>query len=143
MKLDRIAIALASVAGLLLIAGPALADEAPAPGQQRAEFCKQNPQKCEEARAKREAFCKQKPETCAQMKEKRAERRELCQQNPEKCAQQRERMKERRADMQAKCAADPAKCEQMKQERRERFQKRHGGVTPPAKASPGETPPSE
>lgn len=124
MSLARIQIAFATLAALLLIAAPALAEDQPPPGpgmgHQRAEFCKENPQQCEEQRAR--------------MKQKRAERQEFCKQNPEKCEEQRARRQERRAEFQAKCAADPAKCEQMKQERRERFQKRHGGAKAPAGA---------
>lgn len=136
MKIDRISIALASLAGVLLVAAPALAEDpsasSPGTGQERAEFCKENPEKCQEARARRQAFCKDNPEKCEQMKQKRAERREFCKANPEKCEEQRARRKERRAEFQAKCAAEPDKCEQMKQERRERFQKRHGVAKPPS-----------
>ena len=143
MRLDRITIALASVAGLLLMASPVLADNPQGPWtkEQSAEFCKQNPQKCQAGREKREAFCQENPAKCEQMKQKRAERQEFCKQNPQKCEEQRARMKEKRAEFQAKCAEDPAKCEQMKQERRERFQKRHGGAKPPATTPPSEAVP--
>ena len=122
MKLHEAALARAAVAGWLLIAGPALAEDAPPPRPNRQEFCKAN------------------PETCAQMKQKRAERQEFCKQNPQKCEEQRARMKQHRAEMKAKCEADPARCEQIKQEHRERFQKRHGSGQPP---SEGAKPPPE
>jgi hypothetical protein len=132
MRRHVTAFGIVPIVGLLLLASPVRAEDPTTPPPDRAEFCKQNPGKCEEARAKRDAFCKENPEKCEQVRQKRAERREFCKQNPEKCAEQRERMKQRRAEMQAKCAADPAKCEEMKKERRERFQKRHGGGSPPA-----------
>jgi len=123
---------LASIAGLLFGARLALADDAapppttsPSPGHMR-EFCKQNPGKCEEAKAKHAAFCKENPEKCEQLKQKRAERRAYCKQNPEKCQEQRAQMQQHRAEMQAKCAADPEKCQEMKQQMRERMQQRHG-----------------
>jgi len=117
MKIYESALTLGAVAGLLLIASPALSDDAPPPRHDRQEFCKQN------------------PETCAQMKQKRAERQEFCKQNPQKCEEQRARMKQHRAEMKAKCEADPARCEQMKQEHRERFQQRHGGGAQPSEAA--------
>jgi len=121
---------LASIAGLLLAASLAFAEDTPMPTPHEPAFCKENPGKCEQARARHEAFCRENPEKCEQWKEKRAERQAYCQQNPEKCEQQRERMKQRRAEMQARCAADPEKCEEMKQARRERRKNRLGGGMP-------------
>ncbi len=120
MRLGKSTLALATIAGLLLIIGPALAEDAPPPSEEsprkreRAEFCKQNPDRCEEARAKRKAFCAE---------------------NPAKCEQQREQMKQRRAEFKAKCEADPEKCKQMKQQRRERFKKRQGAGNPPGEGA--------
>ena len=129
MSRNKIPIALASLAALLLAASPVLAED-PAPRKfDRAEFCQQNPEKCE------------------QMKQRRAERQAFCKENPQKCEEQRARMKQKRAEFKAKCEADPAKCEQMKQERRERWQKRHGGGAGAPKAEPpaseGAQPPPE
>ena len=107
-----------------------LADDGPPPMPGR-EFCKENPGKCEEARARRQEFCTANPEKCEQMKARRAERREFCQANPEKCQEQREQMKARRAELQAKCQADPVKCDEMKDQSRKRFQDRMGGPPPP------------
>ena len=62
MRFDRRTLALASIACALLIACTLSgADETLPPHPDRAEFCKQNPEKCEEARAKREAFCRKTP----------------------------------------------------------------------------------
>ena len=108
MRHERSSWAFAAIVGVLLIAGPAFAEDVPSPKRDRAEFCKQNPERCE------------------QMKQRRAEREEFCNQNPQKCEEQRARMKQRRAEFKAKCEADPAWCEQKKQERRERFHERHG-----------------
>ena len=121
---------MAAVAGLWLGAGRALADDTAPPTGPRAEWCKQNPEKCQELRAKREAFCKDNPQKCEQMKQRMAERQEFCKQNPEKCAEQRAAMKQHMADLKAKCDADPAKCDEMKQAARERWQARHGMNAP-------------
>ena len=113
----------------LCLAGAALGEEgAPPPGPPSAEFCKENPGKCEEAREKHAAWCKENPEKCDQLKQKRAERREFCKQNPEKCEQQRAKMRERRDELKAKCEADPERCEEMKQQARERGKARRGGA---------------
>ena len=98
-------IATASVLGAPLLAQADVSSPPPLPGK---EFCKDNPGKCDEARARRQEFCAENPDKCEQMKAKRAERREFCKANPEKCKEQREAMKARRAEMQAKCQADPA-----------------------------------
>ena len=149
MHLHKTALGFISIAGLWLGASLALADDvAPAghPGGPGggSEWCKENPGKCEEARAKHEAFCKENPEKCEQWNQKRAEREAYCKDNPQKCAEQREQFKQHRAEMKAKCEADPAKCEEMKQARRERFMKRHGNGSEPsehgADAHPGGPP---
>ena len=130
MRMHKTLLGLISIAGLLLGARLAMADDPaaaeplpPLPGR---EFCKENPGKCAEARARRQAFCEKNPEKCEQMKQKLAERRNYCRQNPEKCEQQREERQKRHAEMQAKCAADPAKCNEMKQQMRERHQQHQG-----------------
>lgn len=101
-------------------------DIPPRPGQ---EFCKENPGKCEEARAKRKEFCTANPEKCEaqrkQMKARRAEMKEKCQADPEKCEQMKQEMRQRRDEMKAKCQSDPAKCEEMKQEMRQKYKGRH------------------
>lgn len=131
MKLRTTLLGLVSIALLSLSAGLALAEDEPATdAPEFSGWCKENPGKCEQARAKHAAWCEANPEKCKEMKGKRAERAEFCKQNPEKCAEQRERFKQHRAEMKAKCEADPAKCEEMKQSRRERFKKRHGGGAP-------------
>ena len=133
MSLHKILLGLTASAGLLLGTGLALAeDAAPPPPVRGPAFCKENPGKCEEARAEHEAFCKENPEKCEQMKQKRAERREFCKQNPEKCEEQRAAMKQRRAEMRAQCEADPAKCDEKKKQARERWQEHHGSGSPTA-----------
>jgi hypothetical protein len=140
MRPHKILLVLAPIAGFLLAASLVFAEDAPpatpppsGPGSgHMREFCKQNPGKCEEARAKHAAFCQENPEKCEQMKQRRAERQAYCEQNPEKCEQQRAQMKQHRAEMQAKCAADPAKCQEMKQQMRGHFQGKHGSGPSPA-----------
>jgi len=132
MSLHKTLLGLTSIAGLLLGATFALADNVSPPPMPRREFCTENPGKCEEARARHAAFCKDNPEKCEQMKRKRAERRELCKQNPEKCEEQRAAMKQHRAEMQARCETDPARCNEMKQQARERWKQHHGSGSPPA-----------
>jgi len=140
MRLISNAFGLLPVVGLLLLASPAFADEPTVPPKDRAAYCKENPGKCEEARAKHDAFCKENPEKCEQMNQKHAERQAYCKQHPEKCEQQRARMKQHHDEMQAKCAADPAKCEELKKAQRER-QKHVGGHAPMEKSDTPDSPP--
>ena len=79
----------------------ATADDGPprVPGK---GWCKDNPGKCDEARARRQEYCKANAEACKQQrmqaKQKRAERKAFCKDNPETCEQQREQMKAKRAE---------------------------------------------
>ncbi|HXK25801.1 MAG TPA: hypothetical protein VMS55_24245 [Myxococcota bacterium] len=128
-----------------LAAGSALADDNPPP-MPGAAWCKENPGKCKEARAKHEQWCKDNPKQCEQWKQKRAERQEFCKNNPKKCEEERAAMKKRMQEVQAECAKDPAKCEQTKQQMRERMQERHGagmGATPAKKVEPAPEAPAE
>jgi hypothetical protein len=136
MSLQKTLLGLGAIAGLLLGARAAFAEDEPPP-LPRAGFCQENPGKCEEARAKHAAFCQENPEKCEEFRQKRAERRELCKQDPEKCEEQRAAMKQHRAEMKAKCEADPAKCDQMKQQARERQKARHGSGAPPSGSDSG------
>src|SRR5215831_11646935 len=113
-----------------LAAGPARADDKAAPPRMPgAAWCKENPGKCQEARAKHEQWCKDNPKQCEQWKQKRAEREEFCKNNPQKCQEQRAEMQKKKEAMQAECEKDPAKCEQMKEHMRERAQAhRKGGM---------------
>ena len=81
MRLDRSSWAFAAIVGFLLIAGPALAEDVPSPKRDRAEFCKQNPQKCEEQRAR--------------MKQRRAEFKAKCEADPAWCEQKKQERRER------------------------------------------------
>ncbi len=139
MRMQQFLIAATATAGLLCSPLLALADDGGPPPLPRKEFCKENPGKCDEARARRREFCATNPEKCEQQREqlkaKRAERQEFCKANPEKCEAQREQMKAKRAEMQARCKADPGKCEEMKQEARKKSQDRMGGP-PPSELKP-------
>jgi hypothetical protein len=134
---------LGSASAVLLAFGlaalPARADDKAPPPMPGAAWCKENPGKCQEARAKHEQWCKDNPKQCEQWKQKRSERQQFCKDNPKKCEEQRAEMKQHHQEMQAECAKDPAKCEQMKQQARERMQARHGkgpAATPPKQVSP-------
>lgn len=84
MRRDRSSMAFAAIVGFLLVAGPALAEDVAPPKGTRAErqeFCKQNPQKCEEQRARMKrhraefkAKCEADPAWCEQKKKERRER---------------------------------------------------------------------
>jgi hypothetical protein len=121
---------IAATASLLLGTTALQADESAIPPRPGQEFCKENPGKCEEARAKRKEFCTANPEKCAaqrkQMKARRAEMKEKCKADPEKCEQMKQEMRQRRDEMKAQCKADPAKCEEMKQEMRQKYQGKYG-----------------
>jgi hypothetical protein len=127
MRTHKTLLCLASIAGLLLGAQLALADDPtpetsppPLPGR---KYCKENPGKCEEARAKHAAWCQENPEKCKERQEdrdrerdlrdeerekKRAERRAYCKENPETCKAERAQRRQRKAEIEAKCKADPA-----------------------------------
>lgn len=111
MRMQQVLFGVIASASFLGSPLSALADDDQPPPRPGKEFCKENPGKCEEARARRQEFCKA---------------------NPEKCKEQRAAMKAKRAEMQAKCQADPAKCEEMKAEARKKFQDKMGGQPPPA-----------
>jgi hypothetical protein len=119
------------IATVSLLGSPLVtkADDGGPPPQPGKEFCKENPGKCEEARARHREFCQANPDKCEQMKDKRAERREYCKANPEKCKEQREQM-------QAKCKADPSRCEEMKDQARKKFQDWMGGPPSPTPPTP-------
>ncbi len=126
----------AATASLLLGATALAADETTIPPKPGREFCKENPGKCEEAKAKRKEFCQSNPEKCeeqrAQMKARKAEMKEKCKADPEKCEQMKQEMRQRRDEMKAKCKADPAKCEEMKQEMRQQYKEMYGSGKGPA-----------
>lgn len=71
------------------------------------ERCKDNPQQCEEMKAKmkeRHERCKADPEKCRA--ERKARREEYCKANPQRCAEMKARFEKRREE----CAANPVKC---------------------------------
>ncbi len=136
MRIHRLLITLIATASVFGSPLLARADDGGPPPLPRKEFCKENPGKCEEAKARRKQYCQTNPDKCKAMRDKRAERREFCQKNPEKCKEQRENMQSRRAEMQAKCAADPAKCDEMKEQGRKRMRDHMGSGQNPAPASP-------
>jgi hypothetical protein len=146
MRIYRAFLALTAVSGLWFGAGMVLADDtvpSKGAGVGDAQFCKDNPEKCEKFKEKRDAFCKENPEKCEEWQQKRAERQQFCRENPQKCEEQRAAMKERRAELKEKCAADPEKCDEMKQQMRERW-KAHGGPGAGMQRGkqPGGTPPT-
>ena len=68
------------------------------------EGCRDNPQQCEEMKAKmreRHEQCKANPEKCRA--ERQARRDERCKANPQRCEEMKAKRKER-------CKADPDKC---------------------------------
>ena len=71
--------------------------EMKAKAEERREQCKADPEKCRaEAQARREQWCKNNPEKCREMKAKAEQRREQCKADPEKCrAEARARSRER------------------------------------------------
>jgi len=72
-------------------------------GRRHQEFCKDNPQRCEELKAKRDQM------------------REQCKQDPAACEKKREEMRAKmKQRMEERCKADPARCETMKKRFEER-----------------------
>jgi hypothetical protein len=100
------------------------ADSSMAPADRKARFeqwCKDNPEKCREMKAKaeqRREQCKAEPEKCRA--EAQARREQWCKDNPEKCREMKAKAEQRREQ----CKADPEKCRAEMQARgRERFKK--------------------
>ena len=117
----RLLIVVAAVTLLTAPVVPALAAEstpgatarpdsgmAPADRKARSEqWCKDNPEKCREMKAKaeqRREQCKADPEKCRA--EMQAHREQWCKDNPEKCREMKARMEERRRQ----CEANPEQC---------------------------------
>jgi|CXWL01.1.fsa_nt_gi hypothetical protein len=123
MQIQQILATVITIVSVLSGSLLARADDSSLPPQPRKEFCKENPDKCKEAQARRQEFCATNPEQCEQMKHRRAERREFCKANPEKCKEQREQIK-------AKCDADPAKCQEIKDQARQKMQGRMDAAPP-------------
>ena len=71
------------------------------------ERCRDNPQQCEEIKAKRHERreqCRANPGQCRE--EKKARRDERCKANPQRCEEMKARLRER----QEQCKANPDKC---------------------------------
>jgi len=133
--MNRLLIAVAAVTLLIAPAVPTLAaDSAPgatgrpdggmAPADRKGRYeqwCKDNPEKCREMKAKaeeRREQCKADPEKCRA--EAQARREQWCKDNPEKCREMKAKAEQRREQ----CKADPEKCRAEAQARvRERFKK--------------------
>ena len=97
------------LSGLSLFTGVALAEEGagkPMPGGDRAQRCAENPQKCEEMKARLKEKCAQDPKRCEEMKAHMVERKAKCDANPEACKEQREKMRAKRKE----CKENPEKC---------------------------------
>ena len=70
--------------------------EAKAKAEQWREQCKADPEKCRaEMQAAAQQWCKDNPEKCRELKAKGQQRREECRADPEKCRAEREALKER------------------------------------------------
>jgi len=88
---------------LILLAPALLLGADPAPVAPRAQWCKDNPEKCEQAKQRREEFCKNNPQTCETRRDAREARRKWCQDNPDKCQKlkdERDKRIERREEHQ-------------------------------------------
>jgi hypothetical protein len=99
-------------------------DSISTPADRKARFeqwCKENPEKCREAKAKAEQRrdeCKADPEKCRAEAQARLE--QWCKDNPERCREMKAKAQQRRDE----CKADPEKCRAELQARgRERFKK--------------------
>jgi hypothetical protein len=124
--MHRLFIRLAVIVVLGTSAGALLAAEG-APGESRAErrarleqWCKDNPEKCREAKAKLEQWreqCKADPEKCRA--EMQAGAQQWCKENPEKCRELKAKAERRREE----CRADPEKCRAEREALRERPRK--------------------
>jgi len=133
--MTRFLIAAAAIAALAAQAFPSLAAEGKpgatvrsesgsTPAERKARFeqwCKDNPEKCREMKAKaeqRREQCKADPEKCRA--EMQARREQWCTDNPEKCREMKAKAEQRRAF----CKAEPEKCRAEMQARSdERFKK--------------------
>jgi len=119
-------ILLTLIAALGASAGALLAADG-APGESRAErrarleqWCKDNPEKCREAKAKLGQWreqCKAEPEKCRA--EMQAGAQQWCKDNPEKCRELKAKAEQRREE----CRADPEKCRAEREALRERSNK--------------------
>lgn len=84
---------------VLLLAQTAFAEDAAPPAGEA--WCQQNPQRCENVKARLKARCDADPAKCEEAKEKLQEKAAECQSNPESCKE------ERRAKMEAFCKNNP------------------------------------
>lgn len=87
---------------------------------QREQWCKDNPAKCEEVKARHEAFCKENPQTCEERKAAREKRKAECEANPAACRKMKDERKARHEKMKAACKDNPKECEKRRKEMRER-----------------------
>ena len=101
---------------------PALAADPASPGD--GQWCKDNPAKCEERKARRAEFCKKNPETCKQRKAELEKKKQWCKDNPAECKKMREERHARHERMREKCEANKEKCEERKEEFKEHRQER-------------------
>jgi hypothetical protein len=93
--------ALLTISTLLLFSRVSQADALPS--ETMAAACGQNPDRCEQLRAKWQAKCAQDPVACEQKKAK---------------------LQQRAAEFKAKCEADPQACEAKQAKLRERLEQR-------------------
>ena len=84
------------------------------------KFCKENPAKCEEWKARHEQFCKNNPETCKQGAAAREKRRAWCDANPKECQKLKEERQARHQKMREWCHANPGECKERREEMKQR-----------------------
>ena len=106
-------------------ATPALADDtADTRAQKREQWCKDNPAKCEELKARKDRFCDENPETCEHRRAEREELKAACEKDPARCEQLKAERKARHEKMKQWCKDNPAECEKRRAERKERREER-------------------
>lgn len=113
--LQRHLLAFCLILGLGLNAN---AQEGPAnvpTGSQKAMHCTQDPEACQRLQGRLEGYCKDNPERCAEFRAKREEMRQKCAQDPAACEKQRQEMRAKaRERFEERCKTDPQRCEAMK-----------------------------
>jgi len=105
--------------------------------------CKDHPGTGGRFKERHEAFCKDNPQRCEEMKAKREQMREQCKQDPAACEKKREEMRTKMKErFEERCKADPQRCEAMKKRWEEHQQQRPTPGKAPAQegASPAVSP---
>lgn len=124
----------AFVAATLSVGAPAFAEDA-AMSPEKHKWCQDNPQKCEEKKAKRAAWCQDNPAQCEKAKARHEEMRKKCEADPVACEKRREERRQRHEEFRKLCETDRAACDKKREEMKQRRQERQGksGDVAPAK----------